>query len=91
MSDDPDMWNQRGTLTLGHDETGGAEVPPLPDEIAEPRPLRDILGRFVDAAPAEREHFTRSSRTARPFRRTIFSSWLRGRIRRFDNPFYHRL
>ncbi len=30
----------------------------LLDEIAEPRPLRDILGRFVDAAPAEREHFT---------------------------------
>ncbi|KAB2854918.1 hypothetical protein [Sphingopyxis sp. SCN 67-31] len=58
MSDDPDIWNQRGTLTLGHDESGGAEVPPLPDEIAEPRPLRDILGRFVEAAPAEREHFT---------------------------------
>ena len=58
MSDAANIWDQRGTLTLMHDKSDGAELPPLPDERAEPRPLRDILGRFVEAAPAEREQFT---------------------------------
>jgi hypothetical protein len=58
MSDDANIWDQRGTLTLAHDNGGETELPPLPDERAEPRPLRDILGRFVEAAPAQREQFT---------------------------------
>lgn len=58
MSEDSDIWDQRGTLTLAHDEGGGSELPPLPDERAQPRPLREILGRFVEAAPADREQFT---------------------------------
>ena len=58
MSDDANIWDQWGTLTLAHDKGGETELPPLPDERAELRPLRDILGRFVEAAPAEREQFT---------------------------------
>ena len=58
MSDDANIWDQRGTLTLAHDKGGETELPPLPDERAQPRPLRDILGRFVEAAPAQREQFT---------------------------------
>ena len=58
MADDQEIWDQRGTLTLAHDESEGAELPPLPAERAEPRPLREILGRFAAATPAERERFS---------------------------------
>ena len=56
--DDGGIWDQRGTLTRSHEEEAGVEVPPLPEERAEPRPLRDILGIFVSASSAERERFT---------------------------------
>jgi hypothetical protein len=68
MSDDPDIWNQRGTLTLGHDESGGAEVPPLPDEIAEPRPLRDILVLENGQAFSADDIFELVARPDSPFR-----------------------
>lgn len=58
MSDEIEIWDQRGTLTLAHDEGGGAELPPLPGERGDPRPLRDVLGRFVAATPTERERFS---------------------------------
>lgn len=58
MSDEIEIWDQRGTLTRAHDEGNGAELPPLPGERGEPRPLRDVLARFVAATPAERERFS---------------------------------
>lgn len=53
-----DIWEQRGTLTRVHDQSGGAEVPPLPDERSGPGLLRDILREFVAASRAERDRYT---------------------------------
>lgn len=59
MKDDPDIWDQRGTLTRSYDESAdGVELPPLSDEVGRPRPLREILARFVEATPAERERYS---------------------------------
>lgn len=83
MVDYADIWEQRGTLTLVHDESGGAELPPLPDERAEPRPLREILGRFVAARPAERERFSLVLENGQAFSADDISEML-GRA---DSPF----
>lgn len=56
--DDKHIWDQVGTLTRSHDQEGGSELPPLPEHVAEPRPLRDILGEFAAASTADRERFT---------------------------------
>ncbi|WP_077146314.1 hypothetical protein [Sphingopyxis sp. KK2] len=58
MSDDRDVWNQLGTLTRAYDEQDGSEVPPLESERPASAPLRDILGEFVAALPAERERYS---------------------------------
>lgn len=58
MAGDEEIWDQRGTLTLAHDESDGSEVPPLPEERPAPRPLREILGRFAAAPLAERERYS---------------------------------
>lgn len=58
MSDDRDLWDQLGTLTGAFDEQDGSELPPLPDERPAPAPLREILGEFVAATPAERERYS---------------------------------
>ncbi|MBE1526881.1 hypothetical protein GGC65_001337 [Sphingopyxis sp. OAS728] len=54
----PDIWEQRGTLTIAHDQSDGAELPPLAEERAEPQPLREILGRFAAATSPERERYS---------------------------------
>lgn len=58
MAGDEEIWDQRGTLTLAHDESNGTELPPLPEERSEPRPLREVLGRFAAASSAERERYS---------------------------------
>lgn len=60
MAGDADIWDQRGTLTLAHDQRAGADVelPPLADDVGEPRALREILRKFVDAPSAEREQYS---------------------------------
>lgn len=54
----PDIWAQRGALTLAHDQSDGTELPPLAAERARPQPLREILGRFAAATSAERERYS---------------------------------
>lgn len=58
MAGDEEIWDQRETLTLAHDESDGSEIPPLPEERPAPRPLREILGRFAAAPLAERERYS---------------------------------
>lgn len=58
MTEEPEIWEQQGTLTMAHDKRRDVELPPLPEERAAPRPLREILGSFLSASPAEREYFT---------------------------------
>jgi hypothetical protein len=55
---DDAIWDERGTLTRAHDESEGAELPPLSDDVGPPRPLREILQPFVAASPAERERYS---------------------------------
>lgn len=81
--DDGGIWDQRGTLTRSHEEEAGVEVPPLPEERAEPRPLRDILGKFVSASPAQRERFTLILENGQAFSADDISEMLE----RPDSPF----
>lgn len=78
-----DIWNQRGTLTLGHDRSDGSEVPPLPEDRAEPRPLREILGEFAGATSAEREHYSLVLENGQAFSADDISEMLS----RDDSPF----
>jgi len=55
---DEAIWDEPGTLTRTHDEGGGAELPPLSEDLRPPRPLREILPTFVAASPAERERYS---------------------------------
>lgn len=54
----PAIWSLRGTLSRSHDEAGGVELPPLPDDVGAPRPLREILGEYASASPTERERYS---------------------------------
>lgn len=83
MSGNINIWDQFGTLTVAHDESGGSELPPLPGERGEPRPLRDILGRFVEAAPSERERFSLVLANGQAFSPDDIAEMLR----REDSPF----
>lgn len=58
MSDDDDIWNQRGTLTRVHDEGADVALPPLPADDAQLRPLRDLLLEFAAAPAWERERYS---------------------------------
>lgn len=58
MQTEKDIWDQRGTLSSSRDESDGVELPPIPDEVGTPRPLREILGAFVGATTAQRERYS---------------------------------
>lgn len=81
--DDDGIWDQRGTLTRSHALKGDVEVPRLPEERAEPRPLRDVLGIFASASPAERERFTLILENGQAFSADDISEMLE----RPDSPF----
>lgn len=82
-ADNADIWNQRGTLTLKHGQSNGSELPPLPDERADPRPLREILGAFAAATSAERERYSLVLENGQAFSADDISEMLS----RDDSPF----
>jgi hypothetical protein len=55
---DDAIWDEPGVLTRAHDESDGAELPPLSEDLGSSRPLREILQPFVAASPAERERYS---------------------------------
>lgn len=81
--DDDGIWDQRGTLTRSHEVEGDVEVPPLAEDRAEPRPLRDILGIFASASSGERERFTLIFENGQAFSADDISEMLE----RPDSPF----
>jgi hypothetical protein len=83
MAGDEEIWDERGTLTLAHYQSEGSELPPLPEERSEPRPLREILGRFAAASAAEREHFSLILENGQAFSSDDISAMLG----RKDSPF----
>jgi hypothetical protein len=58
VTGDDAIWDELGVLTRAHDERDGVELPPLTEERAAPRPLREILLPFVAASPTEREQYS---------------------------------
>lgn len=78
-----EIWDERGTLTLAHDESESSELPPLPEKRSEPRPLREILGRFAAASAAEREHYSLILENGQAFSSDDISEMLS----REDSPF----
>ena len=82
-ADGSDIWNQRGTLTLGHDQSNGSELPPLPEDRAEPRPLREILGEFAGAPAPKRERYSLVLENGQAFSADDISEMLS----RDDSPF----
>ncbi|MCW0199840.1 hypothetical protein [Sphingopyxis sp.] len=83
MAGNGEIWDQRGTLTLAHDESDGSEVPPLREELPAPRPLREILARFAAAPVAERERYSLILESGQAFSSDDISAMLG----RDDSPF----
>lgn len=83
MSAGDAIWDQPATLTRKHEEREGVELPPLPEEQAAPRPLREILPAFITASPAEREQYSLILENGQAFSADDISELLQ----RPDSPF----
>lgn len=51
MTNEENIWDQVGTLTLDRDEKGEIDLPPLAGRDRNTGPLREVLRQFLSATP----------------------------------------